>query len=165
MTFKFSIDNLPNEVIVMVFNHLPIEDLQSCSQTCTKWRKLAVHFFFRPQLCILAKFDELMKNTFYEEKWTEDCKDDDLIMELYEKYKFSIEVSVTIPKTPNTRNISDVRRLIRMLFSQNRLKGECFYPRICDVTKHAFVLEFGASPELGTYKLNVRYIFIVSNER
>ena len=44
--------------------------------------------------------------------------------------------------------ISDVRRLIRMLFSQNNLRGECFYPRICDVTKHSFILEFGASPEL-----------------
>ena len=46
-----------------------------------------------------------MKNTFYEEGWAEDCKDDDLILSLYEKYKFSIEVSLTIPKTPNTRNI------------------------------------------------------------
>ena len=153
----------------------------------------------------MLQFDELMKNTFYEEGWAEDCKDDDLILSLYEKYKFSIEVSLTIPKTPNTRNIrqglettscndfsnirkiiqqifsiiminlerlksilfkqsckfsqdvvymekfhyiSDVRRLIRMFFSQNNLRGECFYPRICDVTKHSFILEFGASPEL-----------------
>ena len=35
-----------------------------------------------------------------------------------------------------------------MFFSQNNLRGECFYPRICDVTKHSFILEFGASPEL-----------------
>ena len=53
----------------------------------------------------MLQFDELMKNTFYEEGWAEDCKDDDLILSLYEKYKFSIEVSLTIPKTPNTRNI------------------------------------------------------------
>ena len=149
MVTIINVNDLPPEMIVMIFKYLSVEDLQTCSITCILWRKLAVHFFFRPQLCNLAKFDELMKNTFYEERWTEDCKDDDLIMNLYDKYKFSIEVAVTIPKTPNTRNISDVKRLMKMLFSQNKLKGECFYPRICDVTKHAFVLEFGASPELG----------------
>ena len=32
----------------------------------------------------MLQFDELMKNTFYEEGWAEDCKDDDLILSLYE---------------------------------------------------------------------------------
>ena len=62
----------------------------------------------------MLQFDELMKNTFYEEGWAEDCKDDDLILSLYEKYKFSIEVSLTIPKTPNTRNIrEDLDNILR----------------------------------------------------
>ena len=63
-------------------------------------------------------------------------------------FKQSCKFSQDVVYMEKFYDISDVRRLIRMFFSQNNLRGECFYPRICDVTKHSFILEFGASPEL-----------------
>ena len=47
-------EDLPIEIIVVIFNHLNIQDLQQCCQTCTKWKNVIVQFFFRPQLRTLA---------------------------------------------------------------------------------------------------------------
>ena len=47
-------EDLPMEIIVVIFNHLNIQDLQQCCQTCTKWKNIIVQFFFRPQLRTLA---------------------------------------------------------------------------------------------------------------
>ena len=47
-------EDLPMEIIVVIFNHLNIQDLQQCCQTCTKWKNVIVQFFFRPQLRTLA---------------------------------------------------------------------------------------------------------------
>ena len=57
----FVIEDLPTEVIVIIFQHLSIKDLQNCSQTCRKWEKIVVQFFFKPQLRSISKFDDFTK--------------------------------------------------------------------------------------------------------
>ena len=84
----FLIEDLPTEVIVIIFQHLSIKDLQNCSQTCRKWEKIVVQFFFKPQLRSISKFDDFTKKYFQKKGWNEECDDTGLILSLHRIYHF-----------------------------------------------------------------------------
>ena len=71
---ELTMDNLPPEIIVMIFKHLSVTDLQNCCQTCLKWEGIAVDCFFQPQLRSLAEFDDFTKKSFRKKGWTQICQ-------------------------------------------------------------------------------------------
>ena len=81
-----SIQDLPPEILEIIFKKLSLVDVENASRTCVKWREIAAHFFFKSRLQSHANLDEEMKNILRSEGWTEDCYDTDLIVTLYEKF-------------------------------------------------------------------------------
>ena len=81
-----SIQDLPPEILEIIFKNLSLVDVENASRTCVKWREISAHFFFKSRLQSHANLDEEMKNILRNEGWTEDCYDTDLIVTLYEKF-------------------------------------------------------------------------------
>ena len=82
-----SIEEIPAEVIVMIFKKLTLADVENCSMTFTKWKKIAAIFFMKPHLESLSQLDQDFKITLQEAGLTEDSYNSDLIWTLYKKYK------------------------------------------------------------------------------
>ena len=121
-------EQLPNEIIVQIFKLLQAKDVIRCSQVCQKWENLAIVFVFQPQLKKLIKLDEsttqFTKTLFYRKGWTESCLDNTLITLLYQKYIFSIVVSIVVPKICDVSYQKDEDKLIQIFLKQ---VGTCMY--------------------------------------
>ena len=145
-----TMDDLPPEIIVMIFKHLSVTDLQNCCQTCLKWEGIAVDCFFQPQLRSLAEFDDFTKKSFRKKGWTHICQDKNLIILLHKRYKLSIVVSLMIRKsTTENANQDGAAKLVKLFLEQNNLTGEFAMPAIMNsMHKHSFSLRFVASPDL-----------------
>ena len=149
---ELTMDNLPPEIIVMIFKNLSVTDLQNCCQTCLKWEAIAVNCFFQPQLCCLAEFDDFTKKSFRKKGWTHICNDKNLIILLHKRYKLSIVVSLMIRKSKDANHVDDEQdgtKLVKLFLEENNLTGEFAMPAIMNsMHKHSFSLRFVASPDL-----------------
>ena len=148
-----TMDDLPPEIIVMIFKNLSVTDLQNCCQTCLKWEALAVDFFFQPHLRSLAEFDDFTKKSFRKKGWTHICNDKNLIILLHKRYKLSIVVSLMVRKSTDAiKNVDEqdgAAKLVKLFLEQNNLTGEFGMPAIMNsMYKHSFSLRFVASPDL-----------------
>ena len=85
-----SIQKLPSEVLVLLFNKLNSKDVESCQLTCLKWRYCVALYILKPNLQQLARNDAKLFNLLHAQGWNDEIADVDLIVALHEKLK-SIE--------------------------------------------------------------------------
>ena len=84
-----SIENLPIEVMVHIFEHLSLNEIQNVTLAYPKWQETAAHFFIQPYICQIAELNvQDLKNSLETENWSDDCQDFHLIMSLFEKFKY-----------------------------------------------------------------------------
>jgi len=87
MEFKTGINDLPVEVIVLIFKELQHKDIfENCSNTCHKWRDIVIHYFIQPYLKKLAKHHLDLRRRFEIAGWNEDCHENEVILNTYENY-------------------------------------------------------------------------------
>ena len=80
-----SIENLPVEVLVLIFEYLSFSDVvENCSNTCFKWRYITAQFFIGSYLHTYAIMDEDIKDILYDNGWTEKSNDNNFIIYMYE---------------------------------------------------------------------------------
>jgi len=110
-----SIQKLPSEVLVLLFNKLNSKDVESCQLTCLKWKYCVALYILKPNLQHLAKNDAKLFSLLHAQGWNDEIADVDLIIALHEKLK-SIERWLIPAKTvgpskiyfpyPNTKELS-----------------------------------------------------------
>ena len=86
-TSYISIEDLPNEIIVIIFQNLNLDTIELCSKISIRWYYICVHFFYRSHLKTIAKFDEESRQNLIEEGWNNDCYDYEFIVDLYKRFK------------------------------------------------------------------------------
>merc|ERR1712241_903685 len=87
MNFHTTINDLPEEIIVIIFQDLQFKDIiENCSNTCMKWRFIVAHYFMQPYLKKLARHHLDLRKTFESVGWTEECSEIDLILTLCERH-------------------------------------------------------------------------------
>ena len=107
MNFHTSINDLPEEIIIIIFQHLQFQDIiENCSNTCMKWRFIVAHYFMQPYLKKLARHHLDLRKYFENVGWTEECSEIELILTLCERhmcYKYKRtheeEIHLQIEKT------------------------------------------------------------------
>ena len=77
-----TIEDIPREIMELIFNLLPHEDFMSCLKTSIRWKELTIEFCLKPHLKRLANLDEDLKNTIQGEAY----HDADQILAIYKKY-------------------------------------------------------------------------------
>ena len=61
---EVTIDDLPTEIIIQIFQNLYLTDvINNCSATCRKWESIAAKYFLLPHFRKLAKFDQHFERT------------------------------------------------------------------------------------------------------
>ena len=86
-SYILSIEDLPNEIIVMIFQNLNLDTIEICSNISIRWYYICIHFFYRSHLKSIAKFDEESRQNLIEEGWNNDCFDYEFIVDLYKRFK------------------------------------------------------------------------------
>ena len=87
MNFHTSINDLPVEILIIIFQDLQFKDIiENCSNTCMKWRFIVAHYFMQPYLKKLARHHLDLRKTFESVGWTEECSEMDLILTLCERH-------------------------------------------------------------------------------
>ena len=86
-SYILSIEDLPNEIIVMIFQNLNLDTIEICSNISVRWYYICIHFFYRSHLKSIAKFDEESRQNLIEEGWNNDCYDYEFIVDLYKRFK------------------------------------------------------------------------------
>ena len=81
-----TIESLPVEVLIDIFEQLSLKDALTCSRVCRKWKNLVAQFLLASFLRKIAKSSESINANFHEEGWTENCEDVDLIINVYNKF-------------------------------------------------------------------------------
>ena len=84
----FKINSLPPEVIVTILKKLPLEDVESCCQTCQSWKLLCARSIILPFLLKLSEKHPDIRNIFESQELLQDCQDQDLILLTYQRLKF-----------------------------------------------------------------------------
>ena len=82
---------LPIEILKIIFKKLDPISVKNCSITCIRWKEIVAHYIFQPYLQKLASDEDLklsLKQKLSQKGWTHDCVDYDLIIALYEELKF-----------------------------------------------------------------------------
>ena len=82
------INDLPDEMLLSIFEYLSMHELVKYSKTCLQWRDIIAQFILRTKILRLAKTNGLFKREIQQEGWTEEAQDSDFIMSLYPKYEF-----------------------------------------------------------------------------
>ena len=86
-----SIQDLPIEIVKKIFKNLDPISVKNCSITCIGWKEIVAHYIFQPYLQELAVDENLslsLKQKIRKKGWTHDCVDYNLIIALYEEFKF-----------------------------------------------------------------------------
>ena len=106
-----TIERFPDEVLVSIFKYLSKFDIDNCANTCLRWKRVVVFYFFNQHLCKVAKKYKEFKDEFDEEGWTEECLDEDLIIRIYK------ETYSGVPLFNNIiyRNVQNVLKYFLML--------------------------------------------------
>ena len=82
-----TICDLPPEVLLVIFKHLTIQEMENISLTCVKFKKFVAEFYFGPRLKSFSRLDDDFRFKLIDSNWTEDCDNIDLIMRLHKKFK------------------------------------------------------------------------------
>ena len=82
-----SIQELPTEVLVLLFNKLNSKDVESCQLTCLKWKYCVALYILKPNLQQLAKNNAKLFSLLHAQGWDDETEDVDLIIALHEKLK------------------------------------------------------------------------------
>ena len=81
-------ENLPTEIIILIFQHLPLIDVvDNCLITCNKWQNIVIQYFLCPQLRIFAKLNSKLRHDLCNNGWSDDCTDNDLILSLWREFE------------------------------------------------------------------------------
>ena len=84
-----NIEDFSPEVLVLVFKYLSLKDIaENCSKTCKRWKEITAHFVISQPLFKLSNLDDDLKNELISHGWSIDHNDSDLILCLYEKFKY-----------------------------------------------------------------------------
>ena len=86
-----SIQDLPIEILKKIFKNLDPISVKNCSITCMGWKEIVAHYIFQPYLQELAIDENLslsLKQKIRKKGWNHDCVDYNLIIALYEEFKF-----------------------------------------------------------------------------
>ena len=86
VTSKSSIEDIPVEVLIQIFESLCMKDIENCSNTCVEWRRICLIFIFRPYLKKFA-MEHKIQDTLIANGWTDSCEDLKIIRNLYEMLK------------------------------------------------------------------------------
>ena len=89
------VEKLPTELLFLIFKHLNTTDIENCSKTCIKWRKIIAKFFLKSYLFRLTKLDTVLKNLLHKNGWNEESDDIDHILKYYEKSKAVKQIQST----------------------------------------------------------------------
>ena len=81
------IQDLPLEIILLIFKHLNLTDILHCSRAYIKWEGIAVKDFIIPQFQIWITLDPDLKRSLTNKKWIENCDDTALILSLWEEFQ------------------------------------------------------------------------------
>ena len=82
------INDLPDEMLLSIFQYLSLHDLVVYSKTCLQWRDIIAQFILRTQILRLAKTNGLFKREIQKEGWTDEAEESDFILSLYPNYEF-----------------------------------------------------------------------------
>ena len=80
------IDDLPEEVLLLIFGNLSLHEIVICSKICQRWREIIAQGILRLELKEYANANERFKIDITEKGWSVECRDSDLILFLYRKY-------------------------------------------------------------------------------
>ena len=81
-------ENLPTEIIILIFHHLPLKDVvDNCLITCNKWQNIVTQYFLCPQLRIFAKLSGKLRRELYKNGWSDNCTNTSLILSLWRKFE------------------------------------------------------------------------------
>ena len=84
-----TIQELPAEVLVLVFKKFNSKDIQTCLNTCVRWKNIVSLNLFQPNLVHFAKHDAKLNEILCQYGWSNDSSDIDLIVFLHQKLKSS----------------------------------------------------------------------------
>ena len=132
-----SIQKLPSEVLVLLFNKLNSKDIESCQLTCLKWKYCVALYILKPNLQHLAKNDAKLFSLLHAQGWNDEIADVDLIIALHEKLK-SIERWLIPAKTVGPSKI---------YFPYPNTKGKCTI-YIMEVYEVSNIFQFSILSEL-----------------
>jgi len=113
-----SIQDLPIEIVKKIFKNLDPISVKNCSITCMGWKEIVAHYIFQPYLQELAIDENLslsLKQKIRKKGWTHDCVDYNLIIALYEEFKFfkaRILVTSGLYDQSNKRQLNKVTEII-----------------------------------------------------
>ena len=82
------LNDLPDEMLLSIFQYLSLHELVVYSKTCLQWRDIIAQFILRTKILRLAKTNGLFKREIQQEGWTEEDQESDFILSLYPKYEF-----------------------------------------------------------------------------
>ena len=83
-----NINALPEEMLLSIFKKLSLHDaVLNWSKVCIKWRNIVALSILKPAILELASTNEKFKEEIKLHRWTENCKDSDLMLSLYGKYE------------------------------------------------------------------------------
>ena len=83
---SISIQDLPTEILVIIFDKLNMINIESCSETCVRWKYICIRYFFQAYLQEIAKYDDETKISLMDDGWTNLCYNNyNLIESLYNK--------------------------------------------------------------------------------
>ena len=90
-----TIESFPDEVLVSIFKYLSKFDIDNCANTCLRWKRVVVFYFFNQHLCKVAKKYKEFKDAFDKEGWTEECLNEDLIIRIYKETYSGVSLYLT----------------------------------------------------------------------
>ena len=125
-----SIEDIPPEVVLLIFKILRIDDVENCFKICKKWRGIAANFIIKPHLKCLLKLNEDVQNIFQEEGWTEECNNTDEILDLYEKVK-SYKDRILVITGPPGRDAQEMA-IIDLVNPDNKIELPSDIPIPCE---------------------------------
>ena len=83
-----TIDDLPEEMLLAIFENLSLFDLVvNCSETCPEWKEIIAKRILKPNIRKFADVNAKFKMMIQEnDGWTEESNATDLMFNIYGKY-------------------------------------------------------------------------------
>ena len=82
-----SVQDLPNEVLVIIFEKISLHELvTNCANICVRWRELVAQRILGPKITKLAKINRKFRMDINKKAWAEEANNPtELLMSLYNK--------------------------------------------------------------------------------
>ena len=82
-----NINELPTELIVLIFRHLTLGDVvKYCLKVCQRWNDIAIQYFISNYIQTVAILNSNFKNLFLAEGWTSNCDNQEIILKIWNKF-------------------------------------------------------------------------------